>query len=96
MSRTQDIVSDIKSKLTALKRSKDALKNDNERLRLHMDKVKRELMESRDVAERLEAEMKTLRMAQTIGGNAEETRETKLKINEMVKEIDRCIAMLNK
>ena len=96
MSRTQDLLLDIKSRLKAMKRRQDSLMNENEALQMRMENAQRELMESRSMATGLVDEMKSLRMAQTIGGKTEETREAKLKINEMVKEIDRCIAMLNK
>jgi septal ring factor EnvC (AmiA/AmiB activator) len=42
----------------------------------------------------LEAEIKNLKIAKSLNGTGEST-DAKLKINELVREIDRCIALLN-
>lgn len=48
-----------------------------------------------DEIERLKEENKVLRMASALKGETENIGETKRKISQMVREIDRCIAMLN-
>ena len=40
-------------------------------------------------------EYKLLKIAKTIQGSDENIRETKLKINTLVREIDKCISLLN-
>lgn len=45
--------------------------------------------------ERLKEENKVLKMASALKGNSENVSETKRKISQMVREIDRCIAMMN-
>lgn len=45
--------------------------------------------------EQLKEENKVLRMASALKGDTENVGETKRKISQMVREIDRCIAMLN-
>lgn len=45
--------------------------------------------------ERLKEENKVLKMASALKGDSENVSETKRKISQMVREIDRCIAMLN-
>jgi hypothetical protein len=35
-------------------------------------------------------------MAKSLGGDSEKNTEMKLKINELVREIDKCISLLNK
>lgn len=44
----------------------------------------------------LEEQNKAIRMARDIKEDGESSLELKLKINEMVREIDKCIALLNK
>ncbi len=39
---------------------------------------------------------KVLKMAKSLEGSSNENKDVKLKINEMVREIDKCIALLNK
>lgn len=43
----------------------------------------------------LQEENKVLRMASALKGDTENVGETKRKISQMVREIDRCIAMMN-
>lgn len=44
---------------------------------------------------RLKEENKVLKMASAIKGESDNVSDTKRKISQMVREIDRCIAMLN-
>jgi hypothetical protein len=37
-----------------------------------------------------------VKLAKSIEGSGEDTSKLKLKINEVVREVDKCIAMLNK
>ncbi len=46
--------------------------------------------------EDLSDKYKVLKMAKSLEGASSENKEVKLKINEMVREIDKCIALLNK
>lgn len=44
----------------------------------------------------LSEQLKTFKLAQALTGSGEqETREVKVKINEYIKEIDKCLALLN-
>ena len=43
----------------------------------------------------LENKFKSLKIAKTIEGSKEDSRETKLKINALIREIDACIAQLS-
>jgi len=46
--------------------------------------------------EELNDKYKVLKMAKSLEGASNENKDVKLKINEMVREIDKCIALLNK
>lgn len=46
--------------------------------------------------EEINDKYKVLKMAKSLEGSSSENKEVKLKINEMVREIDKCIALLNK
>jgi vacuolar-type H+-ATPase subunit C/Vma6 len=90
------VVSSLQSKVEKLilkhrKASEETkqLKEDNEFLRkaLQMQKV--------DFS-KLEEKTKVLKLAKSISGIEGKNTEVKLKINELVREIDRCIALVNK
>lgn len=46
--------------------------------------------------ERLTKENQILKMASAVGGSEENRTEAKRKINELVREIDKCISMMSK
>ena len=46
--------------------------------------------------ENFNEKFKMLKMAKSLGGDSEKNTEMKLKINELVREIDKCISLLNK
>lgn len=61
---------------------------------------KLELMERVELLSRENEELKhqynTLKLARTIAAGSEDSHEAKIKINRIVREIDKCIALLNR
>ena len=57
--------------------------------------LKAEVVSLSEELKRLKEENKVLRMASALKGDSENVGETKRKISQMMREIDRCIAMLN-
>mgnify|MGYP006939912782 CR=1 FL=1 len=43
----------------------------------------------------LNEELKTARVANAISGSSDDSYEAKMRINQLVREIDKCIALLN-
>ena len=63
----------------------------------HREESDRNRMEAHSQAaeiDRLKAETQSLRMANALLGSEDNKRETKLKINSLIREIDQCIAQL--
>ena len=67
----------------------EILKEDNRKLKETISGNKTEIV---DLNERI----KLIKMAKTIEESGEDTSKLKLKINEIVREVDKCIGMLNK
>ncbi len=65
-----------------------SLEEDNRKLEAKMGGLNAEI-------ERLKEENKVLRMASAIKGDEEKVTESKRRISQLVREIDRCIALLN-
>jgi uncharacterized protein YjcR len=70
------------------------LEEKNEKLSIEIDQIKLELAEKNQQISGLNDKVKLLKVAGSVGG--ESTKEVKLKINEMVREIDKCIAQINR
>ncbi len=89
------VVDLVDAKLKALLDKYQFLVQENDILYSKIALLEQELAKEKDSKEVLEVKYNTLRIAKTIEGSKEDKRETKLKINALVREIDSCIGLLN-
>lgn len=69
----------------------------NKKLEIQVAELNKKLAEQNEVIKDLEERNKILKLAKSLNGNTDENiTGIKLKINELVKEIDRCVALLNR
>ena len=88
------LVNGVKKKAEKLIEKHTLLVEKNNKLSNEIEKVKLELTEKNQQVSELNDKIKLLKIAGSVGG--ESTKEVKLKINEMVREIDKCIAQINR
>ena len=88
------LVSNIKQKTEKLVAKQQLLEKENKDLTIKVEEVKKELEEKNQQILELNDKIKLLKLAKNVDG--ESTKEVKLKINEMVREIDKCIAQINR
>lgn len=95
MSNTTEAIHLLEDKLQILLSNYEFLKNENEILLQSTTKLQHQLFKR----DRLLAEQKKqydlLKIAKTIDGSSTNTRDTKLKINTLIREIDKCIIQLH-
>ncbi|RMG77309.1 MAG: hypothetical protein D6707_11245 [Bacteroidetes bacterium] len=89
MSSVTDNIYEINKNITKLLNFTKKLKHENEKLNIQITELKKE-------KEALNNKYNALKLAKNITGDKQATLETTLKINELVREIDKCIAMLNR
>jgi len=96
MSELKHYIQELDKKFTKLIQKTHDLQDENERL-------KSELYKSRELIQGLELQLnelnkdnKTLRMANALLGSDTYKKETKLKINSIIREIDHCVAQLSR
>lgn len=96
------ILKDLSNTVETLAKKTDllfsALNNAREQLQLQEDEIrslKEKLRLNSEGMEKLKDENKVLKMAAAFKGDEEVVSETKRKISQMVRDIDRCIAKLN-
>jgi predicted nucleic acid-binding Zn-ribbon protein len=70
-------------------------RSENESLRVQLKKLNDELTESRARVELLNEELKSSKIARAVAISSEDNELAKAKIATLVREIDRCIALLN-
>ena len=95
MSNILEAIHSLEDKLQTLLSNYEFLKNENEILLQSTTKLQHQLF----IREQLLAEQKKqydlLKIAKTIDGSSTNTRDTKLKINTLIREIDKCIIQLH-
>lgn len=88
------LVSGVKKKAEKLIEKHTQLVAKNDKLSNEIEKIKQELNERNQQVSELNDKIKLLKIVGSVDG--EGTKEVKLKINEMVREIDKCIAQINR
>ena len=95
MSTIKQVVNLIEKKLKVLLENYSFLKNENEILYNKIEQLESQIAEEQRIFKELENNYNSLKIAKTIEGSKEDKRETKLKINALIREIDACIIQLN-
>ena len=95
MSKIEDVVDSIENKMSKVLHRMQVFKQTNKNLSLELEKAQQHVLQLEEQITVQEEQFKTLKMANAMLGSDENKRETKLKINALIKDIDRCIAQLS-
>ena len=92
-----DAIEEIKKKFNLLLENNNKLTELNSSLKEELSNLNQQSKAKDNELNELKDKYKILKMSKKLDGDeSESSKELKLKINEMVKEIDKCIALLNK
>ena len=94
MSNTIEAVNLLEIKLKNLLSNYDFLLKENELLLQNSSKLQHQLLENKQLLKQREEQFKLLKIAKTIEGSDNSTRDTKFKIIALIREIDKCIVQL--
>ena len=95
MSKIEDVVDSIENKMSKVLHRVQVFKQTNKNLSLELEKAQQHILQLEEQITVQEEQYKTLKMANAMLGSDENKRETKLKINALIKDIDRCITQLS-
>ncbi len=95
MGNIEDIVHSLESKINEVLHKLELLKQTNLNLRTELAASKQEIQNQKMQIVSWEEKYEALRIANTILGSDDNKRETKLKINALIRDIDHCIAELS-
>ena len=95
MSNTLEAIHLLEDKLKNLLSNYEFLKNENEILFQNTTKLQHQLFEREQLLVEQKRQYDLLKVAKTIDGRSTNTRDTKLKINSLIREIDKCIIQLH-
>lgn len=95
MGNLVDTIASVEEKINKLLQQQDLLRKTNRDLKLHISKQETKLSGLQDEIELLERDNQSLKTANAMLGSNDHKRETKLKINSLIREIDQCIVQLS-
>lgn len=95
MSEITDIVDSLENKIQRLIQKMRSLEKESQELKLELTKSVAVIHTQLEQIEIIKAQYDTLKIANSLLGSNDNKRETKLKINSLIREIDYCIAQLS-
>jgi hypothetical protein len=94
MSNTLEAIHLLEDKLKNLLSNYEFLKNENQILLQSNTELQHQVLESKQQLVEQKKDFDLLKIAKTIEGSSTNTKDTKLKINTLIREIDKCIVQL--
>ena len=90
-------INEIREYVKGLQKSINGYRENEEKIASQLKKLDEEKTNLQNEINQLQEQVKLLKLAKQLEGESvKDTKEVKLKINEMVREIDKCIALMNK
>ena len=95
MSEIAEIIDTLENRIGKVLSKLDDLEKTNQNLRAELNKTANVITKQNIDLEDLKLQYDTLKIASSLLGSEENKRDTKLKINSLIREIDYCIAQLS-
>ncbi|WP_179346633.1 hypothetical protein [Winogradskyella ursingii] len=95
MSKIEDIVDALENKISKILHKQEVLKQTNANLSSQLAEQQEKLLEQQEEISSWIEKHETLKIANSMLGSDENKRETKLKINAIIRDIDHCIGQLS-
>ncbi|MBT8244173.1 MAG: hypothetical protein HKP48_07760 [Winogradskyella sp.] len=95
MSKIEDIVDTLENRISKVLHKQEVLKQTNAKLSEQLENYQNQILQYQEQISEWSDRYETLKTANAILGSDENKRETKLKINSLIRDIDHCIAQLS-
>ncbi|MES2574101.1 MAG: hypothetical protein V4572_04120 [Bacteroidota bacterium] len=95
MSVIAEIIDTLENKIGKLFTKINSLEKDNQELKTELSNATATIQNQSREIDALKAQYETLKIANALLGSDDNKRDTKLKINSLIREIDYCIAQLS-
>ena len=95
MSVIAEIIDTLENKIRRLFTKINSLEKNNQDLKIELTKAAATIQTQSREIDALKAQYETLKIANALLGSDDNKRDTKLKINSLIREIDYCIAQLS-
>ncbi|MGW8315366.1 MAG: hypothetical protein ACWGNV_07185 [Bacteroidales bacterium] len=91
-----EILDGIRSKVQSLKDRMQVQVDENERLKQRNEDLQQVVQQKQALIEELEHKNQQLSLVKSIMADSEDAHDARIRINRIVREIDKCIALLNR
>jgi chromosome segregation ATPase len=95
MSVIAEIIDTLENKIGKLFTKINSLEKNNQDLKIELSNATQTIQSQSKEIDALKSQYETLKIANGLLGSDDNKRETKLKINSLIREIDYCIAQLS-
>jgi hypothetical protein len=95
MSKIEDIVDSLENKISKVLHKLEVLKQTNTKLSQELAMQQQKYLQQQEEMSSWVEKYETLKIANSLLGSDENNKETKLKINALIRDIDHCIAQLS-
>jgi hypothetical protein len=95
MSKIEDIVDSIENKISKVLHKLEVLKQTNTKLSQEVAMQQQKYLQQQEEMSSWVEKYESLKIANSLLGSDENNKETKLKINALIRDIDHCIAQLS-
>ncbi|WP_053992429.1 hypothetical protein [Mangrovimonas sp. TPBH4] len=95
MSKIEEIVDSLENKISKLLHKLEVLKQTNAKLSEELALQQQKNLQYQEEISAWVEKYEALKVAKSLLGSDEDNRETKLKINALIRDIDHCIAQLS-
>jgi len=95
MTNLDDMISSLEGKITRVIRYAEELKASNMQLQQQVEYLSEQVCVKDQEMEVLESKYQSLKLTKTLISSQEDVKNVKFQVNRMIREIDKCIALLN-
>jgi hypothetical protein len=95
MSKIEDIVDSLENKISKVLHKLEVLKQTNTKLSQELAMQQQKYLQQQEEMSSWVEKYESLKIANSLLGSEENNKETKLKINALIRDIDHCIAQLS-
>lgn len=88
------LIGDLEKRIDAVIEVNQELKQRNEALHSEKNALQKAISDQENILSSLTEKNKMLKLAKSLNDSDEQSTDIKLKINELVRELDKCIALL--
>jgi len=95
MGNIESVVDSLENRISKVLHKLEVLKQSNAKLKEDLESTQEKMIQQENLISSWEEKYESLKFANSILGSDESKRETKLKINTLIREIDYCISQLS-